>query len=75
MKRFFTRTALLLGVALFLMNPVAGRAEHHHHYNDGHHHYWRGHFYGRPYYGYPYYGSPYGFRYGFYDAWGFWHPY
>ena len=61
----------LLGLALtgLLLSPTMALARHHHHESE-YHERWerrphvRGHFY---------YGPAY--RYGYYDRWGYWHPY
>jgi len=53
--------ALLLGAALALMTPTAARAEHHHRH-------WGVYFGVGP--AYPTY-----YANGYYDRWGYWHPY
>ena len=83
LKRFRLPT-MVLGAALAVMNPAAALAKDHdrdherherHQRREWREHEWREH---RPrvrsyfYYG-PYYGPTYAT--GFYDRWGYWHPY
>jgi hypothetical protein len=63
---------MLLGTALALLSP-AGALARDHDRDDWRHarHEWREHH--RYYRGHYYYGRPY--AYGYYDRWGYWHPY
>jgi len=62
MKKF-KLPVLALGAALALLTPVSAFARHHHDYE------WREHRHGVRVYVGP---AP---AYGFYDQWGYWHPY
>jgi len=56
--------ALLLGAALALLSPSMARAEHHG--RERHHRF-------GVYLGYEH--GPRHYAYGYYDRWGYWHPY
>jgi len=68
---------LALGTALALLSPTSVFARDHHRvwreHDPYHHHHVR--VYVGPAYPYGYYGYHYGYPGGYYDAWGYWHPY
>jgi hypothetical protein len=72
LKRF--GLPVVFGTALALLNPAASYARDHD--RDRHErHEWREH---HRYRGYYYYGPSYGYypyAHGYYDRWGYWHPY
>jgi hypothetical protein len=72
MLKKFGLPTLLLGTALALLSP-AGALARDHDRDDWRHerHEWREHH--RHFRGYVYYGPRY--RNGYYDRWGYWHPY
>jgi hypothetical protein len=69
-KKFRLPALFVLGTALTLLSPNSALARHHERYEHVHHrHRFTVHIgVGPRYYG-PYY------RGGFYDRWGYWHPY
>ena len=70
MFRKFKFRALVLAGALALLSPAAALAERHERGHEHHHHRWGVYFaYGPRYYHAPYYAN------GYYDRWGYWHPY
>jgi len=69
MLKKFRLPILALAAALTLAAPGSMFARDHHH--EWRHHYGVGVYVGPAPYGY--YHHPY--RYGYYDAWGYWHPY
>jgi hypothetical protein len=75
MLKKFRLPILALATALTVMAPGAMFVRGRHHEWREHHHF--GVYVGPGYgYGYnPYYGNPYYGGYGYYDAWGLWHPY
>jgi len=75
MLKKFRLPILALATVLALGAPASmfARDYHHHGWREHRHHFGVGVYVGpTPYYGYysPYYGP-----YGYYDAWGYWHPY
>ncbi len=74
MLKKFRLPILALGTALTILTPSMFAREHHHEEFREHHRHFRV-YVGPTYpYGYGYYNPYYG-PYGYYDAWGFWHPY
>ena len=58
-------------MALALLTPSSALARHVREYEPHHRHHFSVYFG----YGPRYYTPYYGYRYGFYDRWGYWHPY
>jgi hypothetical protein len=72
MLKKFRLPILALAAALTMLSPTSSFAR-------DHHRVWRENPHVRVYvgpgYGYGYYGPYYRYHRGYYDAWGYWHPY
>lgn len=69
LKKF--KLPILALAALFMLTPASMFAHDRDHWREHHHHV---RVYVGPGYGYGYYGY-YGHHRGYYDSWGYWHPY
>ena len=73
MLKKFRLPMLALSTALILLSPMAGFARDHHRERREHHHHVR--VYVGPAYPYDGHYGYYSYHRGYYDGWGYWHPY